>query len=249
MKFKKINSMRQLIRLSESYPSNSIHTIKLRNLLEMRDPLNELKQIRTLFPPIEVGSITLVDQITLLALIELVDPERILEIGTYQGYSTRLFLNNSNAQEIISVDLPEFSNEKEVAIDKERVLQDGDYNDDYLRLIQNKSGGKYLNGLSESERLRLKLIKCDSTKLDYKEEVGTIELAFVDGGHHFDIVTQDTYNVTNQIKSGVIVWHDYSSVIHSDVTKFLAEHSKKNQVFYVSGSLCAFQIIGDCANV
>lgn len=249
MKFKKINSMRQLIGFSESYPSNSIHTIKLRNLLEMRDPLNELKQIRTLFPPIEVGSITLVDQITLLALIELVDPERILEIGTYQGYSTRLFLNNSNAQEIISVDLPEFSNEKEVAVDKERVLQDGDYNDDYLRLIQNKSSGKYLNGLGESERLRLKLIKCDSTKLDYKEEVGTIEFAFVDGGHHFDIVTQDTCNVINQIKSGVIVWHDYSSAIHSDVTKFLAEHSKKNQVFYVLGSLCAFQIIGDCANV
>ena len=241
--------MRQLIELSESYQANSIHTIKLRNLLEMRDPLNELKQIRTLFPPIEVGSITLVDQITLLALIELVDPERILEIGTYQGYSTRLFLNNSNAQEIISVDLPEFSNEKEMAIDKERVLQDGDYNDDYLRLIQNKSGGKYLNGLSESERLRLKLIKCDSTKLDYKEEVGTIEFAFVDGGHHFDIVTQDTCNVINQIKSGVIVWHDYSSAIHSDVTKFLADHSKKNQVFYVLGSLCAFQIIGDCANV
>lgn len=70
--------MRKLIEFSDLFQATSIHTIKLRTLLELREPQNELRQIRIMFPPIEIGSITLVDQIVLLALIELVNPSRLL---------------------------------------------------------------------------------------------------------------------------------------------------------------------------
>ena len=236
--------MNKLIAFANAYNKTGIHSIKLRNLLELRAVENETKQIKTMFPPIEMGSITLVDQITLLSLIELVNPEKILEIGTYQGYSTRLFVENSDAKEIMTIDLPPFVSMMGSAVDHEKVLQEGDYNDDYLRSVQNKTGAKYLNGVSSADFDRVKLIKSDSTKLDFNEHVGPIQFAFIDGGHSYDIVKQDTSNVKNQIKSGIVVWHDYSSTIHSDVTKFLGEHSSNNQIFYVQGGLCAFQIIG-----
>jgi Methyltransferase domain len=234
----------KLITFANAYDKTGIHSIKLRNLLELRAVENEVKQIKTMFPPIEIGSITLVDQITLLSLIELVNPEKILEIGTYQGYSTRLFVENSDAKEIMTIDLPPLVSMMGSEVDHEKVLQEGDYNDEYLRSVQNQTGAKYLNGVNSVDFDRVRLIKSDSTKLNFNECVGPIQFAFIDGGHSYDIVKQDTNNVINQIKSGIVVWHDYSSTIHSDVTKFLGEYSSSNQIFYVQGGLCAFQIIG-----
>ena len=139
--------------------------------------------------------------------------------------------------------MPKITISHETEVDHRKILSDGDYNDSYLRSIQNNSGEKYLRNLEKSCSKRLNLIKCDSTQLSFKDEVGPIEFAFIDGGHHRDIISKDTQNVLCQMKSGVIVWHDYSSSIHSDVTSFLLEHSEKNQLFYVSGGLCAFQIM------
>lgn len=235
--------MESLLTLSYSFNTTGIHSIKLRNLLELRDVAYETREIRTLFPPVEIGSITLVDQITLLTLIELVEPERILEIGTYQGYTTRLFSSNSSAKEILSIDLPSFESCASDVMDNDKVHVDGDYNDDYLRSVQNITGAKYLEDLSNYDKDRVRLIKSDSTKLNFNEFVGPIQFAFIDGGHSYEIVKKDTENVLSQIKNGVIVWHDFSSTIHSDVTKYLNEYAITNQIFYVQGGLCAFQII------
>jgi predicted O-methyltransferase YrrM len=235
--------MHQLQNFCESFERVGVHEIKLRNLLELRDPENDLRVIKTMFPPIELGSITLVDQIILLTLVELSNPERILEIGTYRGYSTRLFVTNSRAKEIVTVDLPTVQSGPRAPVDAQRLLKDGDYNDDYLRALQNITGPRYLSDLEPAERDRVKLIKCDSTSLNFRKYIGPIQFAFIDGGHSYDIVRQDTANVLSQIESGIIVWHDYSSAIHSDVTRFLGEYSEDNQLFYVHGGLCAFQLI------
>lgn len=235
--------MKNLISLSKSYDCSGIHSIKLRNLLELRDPACETREIKTMFPPIDIGSITLVDQITLLLLIELAAPERILEIGTYQGYTTRLFASNSSAKEILSIDLPQLDAVESEVLDRKRVLIDGDYNDNYLKSVQNLTGTKYLKDLSATDAERINLIKSDSTKLNFDEFVGSIQFAFIDGGHSYDVIKQDTKNVLGQMKAGVIVWHDYSSSIHSDVSTFLDEYSEMNQLFYVQGGLCAFQIV------
>jgi len=237
--------MNKLISFTEKFSISGIHSIKLRNLLELRAIEDETKQIKTMFPPIEIGSITLVDQIILLSLIELVRPDRILEIGTYQGYSTRLFVENSDAVEILTIDLPPLASIVNTEVDVEKVLYDGEYNDDYLRSVQNTTGAKYLNDLSPVDIDRVTLIKSDSTKLDFSDQIGPVQFAFIDGGHSYDIVKQDTANVTSQIKLGVVVWHDYASSIHSDVTRFLEEYSKSNQIFYIKGGLCAFQIINN----
>lgn len=236
--------MNKLLNFSKKYPESGIHSIKLRDILNLRGIDNVDKEIRTMFPPTNIGSITLVDQILLLALTEIISPNTILEIGTFQGFTSRLLLMNTTDCKVITIDLPiEETNVLQSDFDQEKILKDGNYNDDFLREKQYSTGEIYLLDLSENQQQRVKLIKSDSTKLNFTEQVGTVQLSFIDGGHRKDIVSSDTSNVSKITKNGVIIWHDYSSNIHSDVTEFLEEYSKQNQVFHVNGSLCAFSVV------
>ncbi len=236
--------MNKLINLIERYSVGLVHEIKLKDILELRKPGTELREISTCFPPLEIGSITLVDQIVLLSLVELINPETIIEIGTFQGFSTRLFLKNTMSK-VFSLDLPWRSSKFIEAPKQDRLLSDGNYNDDYLRDLQNKTGEIYLKDINLDEMSRLFLIKHDSTTFDYPSHIENAQFAFIDGGHQCDIVREDTNNMRNMLKEtgGVIVWHDYSSTIHSDVTNYLNLQSKENKIFYIRGSLCAFQYI------
>lgn len=51
--------MGDLLSFSKKFGSCGIHTIKLKKLLELRSPKHEAKNIITIFPPVEIGSITL----------------------------------------------------------------------------------------------------------------------------------------------------------------------------------------------
>lgn len=235
--------MQKLVGLSKRFDEKGIHQIKLKTLLELRSASQQSKQIKTMYPPIEIGSITLVDQIILLCLMELVAPTRILEIGTYQGFTTRLFLENSKKTEIVSIDLPRQVSVEGYQWNINRLHSDGKYNDQYLISTANHTGETYLTNLNERKSARLKLIRCNSTQIDYADLIGPIQLAFIDGGHDYETVTKDTNNVSDQMQSGVIIWHDYCSQIHPNVTRFLKRHSEKNQIFHIINSLCAFQIL------
>ena len=94
-------------------------------------------------------------------------------------------------------------------------------NDNFLRQKQASEGEKYLEYLGDSDKAKIKLIKNDSTELDFPREIGTIDFAFIDGGHTEEIVASDTEGCFFCMEKGVIVWHDYKSGIHSDVTKYL----------------------------
>ena len=99
---------------------------------------------------------------------------------------------------------------------------------------------KYLN-IWDSDKAKIKLIKNDST-LDFPKEIGTIDLC----SSMVDIrrdSSSDTEGVFSCMEKGVIVWHDYKSGIHSDVTKYLQKQSSL-KIFHVKNSLCAFSIIG-----
>lgn len=235
--------MKKIKALLNRNKEKGIREIKLRELLELIDEKDITKEIKTMFPPIEIGSITLVDQIVILSIIDLIKPKKILEIGTYQGYTTRIMLRNSDAEKITSIDLPKDYISDRVLNNKEKILTDGNYNDEYLKTIQKNSGEVYLRGLNKTEKSKLKLIKEDSKTVDFAKKVGNINFAFIDGGHDYMTIENDTKKTLEQMNEGVIVWHDYNSAIHSDVTTFLKNHSRSRTVFHVLGSLCAFEII------
>lgn len=235
--------MKRLIEFANAYKTG-LHEIKLKELLQMLTPEMAQSNIQTKFPPVEIGSITLVDQIVLLILTKLVNPKTLVEVGTFQGYTTRLLLDNTIQSRVISIDLPLAQTENlQNEFDEQKVLQEGDYNDDFLRAKQRKTGEIYLTDLSKEQAARLKLIKQDSTKLSFKEAIGEFEYIFIDGGHHYEIVKHDTQNALSTIKNGVIIWHDYASNIHSDVTEYLNELAQEKTIFSVKGSLCAFSIV------
>ena len=151
--------------------------------------------------------------------------------------------NSDEKTNIKSIDLPKSAAEIISADQEEIALQDGDYNDDYLRRAQLISGEIYLAGINESQSKRLELVKADSTKLDYAKLFSHLEFAFIDGGHDYGTVKSDTENVLKVMQKGVILWHDFSSAIHSDVTSYLAQVSQERPVFHIKGSLLAFTII------
>ena len=217
-----------------------INNIKLRALLSEQEKQNLSPVMRSLMPPVEIGSITLVDQIVLLSLAKLISAERVVEIGTYLGYTTALFAMNTNAK-IFSIDLPKTLQDDET-FEKELVLSDGNYNDEFLRSKQNKEGEIYLNFLSDDELKNISLIKADSTSINFSKEFEFADLVFIDGGHERSIVERDTLNARSIVKNGVIVWHDFGSTIHNDVSSFLLQ-AKDRKIFHVLGSLCAFEFI------
>ncbi len=218
-----------------------INEIKLRQLLEVRQEINNNPNFRTMFPPVEMGSITLVDQIVLLALVQIVSPKKIIEVGTFLGFTTALLSMNTEA-EIISIDLPKSNNLKEFKYDINLIEIDHKANDNFLRYQQDIKGEVYLQNLNDKERERVNLVKSDSTQINFLEKFGVADFIFIDGGHEMNIIKKDTSNARSIIRDGVIIWHDYSSKIHTDVTKFL-KHEKNHHIFYVKGSLCAFEFI------
>ena len=221
--------------------NQGINNIKLRDLLSVQQEISSSPIIRSLMPPIEIGSITLVDQIVLLSLVKIIQPHTIIEIGTYLGYTTALFAMNTNAK-IFTIDLAKVD-QKSSQFNSNLILHDGDYNDDFLRAEQNTKGEVYLQYLNQEEKQKVCLIKADSTAIDFQSKFETAEFVFIDGGHERSIVEADTRNARSIINKGVIVWHDFGSGIHNDVTSFLMGE-KGHKFFHVTGSLCAFELIG-----
>ena len=43
-------------------------------------------------------------------------------------------------------------------------------------------------------------------------------------------------------ENGIILWHDFGSKIHGDVTRFLEHYSKENLIFYIEHTMIAFTI-------
>jgi hypothetical protein len=224
--------------------ATGIFNIKLRAILEYGQKLGLEAAYRSQLPPIGMGSITLVDQVVLILLIKLVNPKKIIEIGTFKGFSTRLFLDNCNDEcEVITIDLPSEYVSALDATNEERARLSGDYNDDYLRLIQLKEGRPHLRGLSEEQKDRLILVSEDSTKLDFLKSFGQPDLVFIDGGHVYEIVENDSLQSERAMNKGVIIWHDFGSKIHDDVNKYLLQRSKDIKIFHVENSLVAFTFV------
>jgi len=221
--------------------SLGINEIKLKDLITLRSNVSSKKIITTMFPPIEIGSITLVDQVVLLSLTDIIKPKSIVEVGTYLGYTTSLFAMNTDAK-IYSIDLPKSDSIENLSFEENKILFDGDHNDDFLRKKQYDDGEIYIKELSSEAQSKISLIKADSTKINFTNEFTSCEFCFIDGGHETEIVKSDTENARACISEGVIVWHDFGSKIHNDVTSYL-KTQKDRKIFHVIGSLCAFEII------
>ena len=202
-------------------------------------------------PSSGIGSISLLEAACLTALVRIVRPRRIFEFGTFLGYSTSLFLANSGPGcQVVSVDLGDVTESLAGAggYSDAELRSDDRKNDDHLRLTQAQIGPLYLRDLAEDDRARLTLLHQDSRTLDIKGLglEGAVDFVFVDGGHDLETIASDTERARRMLgDSGVIVWHDFNSGIHGEVTRYMAGESQKDIILSVPGSMLAVGLYGE----
>lgn len=216
--------------------------------IEANDPAPVSMMINV--PSSDIGSVTLLEASALVSLVKLVKPRKIFEFGTFLGYSTSLLVENSADDCVVySLDLGDshVSDQPLSSFAKADLHSDGDINDEYLRGAQGARGPYYTTALSGADRARLHLLQQDSRKFepaDYGLE-GSVDLVFIDGGHDTETVTIDTANARRMIgDSGVIVFHDFNSNIHSDVTSFVNALAEHEAIVCIQHTMLAILLVG-----
>jgi len=72
------------------------------------------------------------------------------------------------------------------------------------------------------------------------------DFIFIDGGHDYETVRIDTENALKMAKDdAVIIWHDYRSKIHGDVTSFVDDFSADHPIIHVQNTMLAFTLRGN----
>jgi hypothetical protein len=230
---------------------NQFGLIKIRPKIILQRLENSFKrpvEMKMNIPSSEIGSLTTIEATMLICLIKLIKPSKIFEFGTFLGYSTSLFLKNSNKKCVtISIDLgTQISyNELKNGINENDILKNDKTNDDYLRIVQSKSGPIYIKTDIERKNNRLILLNGDSREISLERLgiIGAVNFVFIDGGHTYDIVKSDTEKALKMVKKGIIVWHDYNSKIHGDVTSFVDQLSSSKKIFHIENTMLAFHIV------
>lgn len=196
------------------------------------------------FPSSEIGSISTIEASLLIAFLRISNPKIIFEFGTFLGYTTTIFaMNSSRDSHVYSLDLPSDDNNFE-NFKVQDILISGRENDTYLSSIQRNLGEVYINLLQEPFREKITLLKVDSNLFDFDDlcaQNQLVDFIFVDGGHDYNTALNDSRKALEAIsKNGLVVWHDYGSKLHTDVTGVVDEISHRYHIFRIQGTSLAF---------
>ena len=83
----------------------------------------------------------------------------------------------------------------------------------------------------------------NSLEFDEKEFLGKCDLIFIDGGHTYSIVKNDTEKAFKMLSpNGLIFWHDYvpGKKSSADVFKYVNELSKNKKIYSIKGTSLAY---------
>jgi predicted O-methyltransferase YrrM len=164
--------------------------------------------------------------------------QNIFEFGTCSGKTTYLMALNSPLNSKIT----------SITLDPEEINQlSKNSNDNSIshRNIINESIYKSFLFSGEEFESKISVIFKNSLNLETSEYKNTMDLIFIDGGHTYSVVKNDTEKSFEMINSkGIILWHDYVPGKESakDVVKYLNEISKNKKIYRIKNtSLCFYQ--------
>ena len=164
--------------------------------------------------------------------------KNIFEFGTCSGKTTYLMaLNSDEDTKITSLTLkPSLINS---------IKKNEKDNNISFRNIKNESVyEKFLFSGTDVEN-KIKIIFQNSLDFNEKNLEKKMDLIFIDGGHTYSVVKNDTEKSFNMLSNnGMILWHDYAPGKKSskDIVKYLGEISKTKQIFHIENtSICYFQ--------
>ena len=162
---------------------------------------------------------------------------KIFEFGTCSGKTTFLMALNSNEKTkiyTITLNLEMSKNIKKETLDNKI---------SFRNIINESVYEKFLFSGNEVEK-KINVIFENSMNFNENNYKNYFDLIFIDGGHTFSVVKNDSEKSFKMIsKNGIILWHDYVPGKESakDVVKYLNLISKEKKIYNIKNtSLCFF---------
>lgn len=162
--------------------------------------------------------------------------KNIFEFGTCSGKTTYIMgLNSSNDTKIISLTL----NPNEI---DEVSKKNQDNKISFRNIISESIYSKFLFSGDDVEK-KIQVIFKNSLYFNHKDYKNKMDLIFIDGGHTYSVVKNDSEKSFDMIKkNGIILWHDYVPGKRSarDVVKYIHEISKNKELYSIKGTSLVF---------
>tara|TARA_B100000700_G_C14748247_1_gene716265 strand:- start:48 stop:833 length:786 start_codon:yes stop_codon:yes gene_type:complete len=166
--------------------------------------------------------------------------KNIFEFGTCSGKTTTLMaLNSPDDAKITTLTL---SSDQAQSLN----LSENDNKVSIRNIINESNYEKFIFSGKEYEK-KISVIFMDSRKLNVDEYLNYFDLIFIDGGHTYSIIENDSNKAFKMVKNGgIILWHDFvpGKTSDRDVVKYLNKVSKSRKIFHIENtSLCYFNNI------
>jgi len=173
------------------------------------------------------GNLSPYELLTIASVIKNRSPQRLLEIGTFDGNTTlQMALNCPDNAIIHTIDLPAGEFETTAPV----------LESDLQFMADERKQIRKFQGSSVAHKVRQHF--GDSTNFDFSKftEEGLLDVIFVDGGHSYACVKSDTQNALNSLSdNGCILWHDFTPHF-GGVFQFLLELSKTLPLVHIEGT-------------
>jgi predicted O-methyltransferase YrrM len=201
-------------------------------------------QLAQLFPGIEAEAVPLgaidpdtkhpnqVDMLYVCAIARHRRARRIFEFGTYLGRTTYHLALGKHARDVFTLDL-------DPAADYTGILKIGRA----VKAVHERGlQGHFFQGTAAAGKIRQ--LHGDSRTFDYAPYAGSMDLVFVDGGHTYEMVVNDTDRAMRLMnKGGVVIWHDFAPK-GRDVAAFAREFARARPVFWIEDTSLLVYIDG-----
>jgi len=205
-----------------------VRHVSLRDLF----PTHEV-QNTVVYAPLDRGAATMTfdEIVNLSALVQILKPKIIFEIGTFRGYATRALAHHAPSDcKVFTLDLPpeEYGKSalKQHSADYGNICIDGEH--------KPAIGDLYLSDPRVSKRIK----QCygSSDVFDYSPFYGMVDFFFIDGAHSYDFVRNDTAKALLCLsEKGVVVWHDLKGGFRG-LLRFFKQFGRDQVLYHLSGT-------------
>lgn len=189
----------------------------------------------TLEPMTGHGIDSPVDELAYLALVtQVLQPQRILEIGTFRGRTALNFAINSPTDcRVLTLDLPPENREQ---------MQAATNTADAHIIEQSHSG---IDSHHKDVSHKIEQLYGNSLEYDFSPYYGQIDLVFVDGAHHYEAVISDTRQALKMVRpGGAILWHDFANYgDYHDVTRAIIDVLGADRISQISNTQLAIHLV------
>ncbi len=171
-------------------------------------------------------SLDLPELVHVVSVLKFTKARRILEIGTYDGFTAlNLAANLDAGGEVRTVDLPQNQDQSQLR------SEGGIPNACTTGMV----GSQFQN---EPEAQRIRQLWGDSTTTPWENFGGPFDVIFIDGCHEYSFVLSDSRNAFKHIRpGGTIFWHDYGQF--PDVSKAVDELAREHPIQIIAGTRLA----------